>query len=168
MLSFWARLVVIIWYFLVLLLTQSYTASLASLLTSQQLHPTVTNINSLLAKGERVGNQRSSFILKRLRESGFSDANLVTYGSPEHCEELLDTESTKGGVSAVFMELPYVRLFLGQHCNKYKMVQTPFKVDGLGFVSKTLSLYSRAFFKLSAKTHKFYCAGISHWIPFSS
>ena len=134
-LSFWARLVVIIWYFLVLLLTQSYTASLASLLTSQQLHPTVTNIDSLLAKGERVGNQRSPFILGRLRESGFSDANLVTYGSPEQCHELLDTEPAKGGVSAVFMELPYVRLFLGQHCNKYKMVQTPFKVDGFGFVS---------------------------------
>ncbi|KAJ4899109.1 Glutamate receptor 2.1 [Raphanus sativus] len=151
-LSFWARLVVIIWYFLVLLLTQSYTASLASLLTSQQLHPTVTNINSLLAKGERVGNQRSSFILKRLRESGFSDANLVTYGSPEHCEELLDTESTKGGVSAVFMELPYVRLFLGQHCNKYKMVQTPFKVDGLGFVfpigSPLVADVSRAILKV--------------------
>ena len=143
MLSFWARLVVIIWYFLVLLLTQSYTASLASLLTSQQLYPTVTNINSLLAKGERVGNQRSPFILGRLRESGFSDANLVTYGSPEQCHELLDTEPAKGGVSAVFMELPYVRLFLGQHCNKYKMVQTPFKVDGFGFVSliqKTLSI----------------------------
>ncbi|KAG2244276.1 hypothetical protein Bca52824_093873 [Brassica carinata] len=151
-LSFWARLVVIVWYFLVLLLTQSYTASLASLLTSQQLHPTVTNINSLLAKGERVGNQRSPFVLGRLRESGFSDANLVTYGSPEHCDELLDTEPAKGGVSAVFMELPYVRLFLGQHCNKYKMVQTPFKVDGFGFVfpigSPLVADVSRAILKV--------------------
>ncbi|RIA04137.1 hypothetical protein BRARA_K01640 [Brassica rapa] len=151
-LSFWARLVVIIWYFLVLLLTQSYTASLASLLTSQQLYPTVTNINSLLAKGERVGNQRSPFILGRLRESGFSDANLVTYGSPEQCHELLDTEPAKGGVSAVFMELPYVRLFLGQHCNKYKMVQTPFKVDGFGFVfpigSPLVADVSRAILKV--------------------
>ncbi|KAL0891375.1 hypothetical protein Bca101_015358 [Brassica carinata] len=130
----------------------SYTASLASLLTSQQLHPTVTNINSLLAKGERVGNQRSPFVLGRLRESGFSDANLVTYGSPEHCDELLDTEPAKGGVSAVFMELPYVRLFLGQHCNKYKMVQTPFKVDGFGFVfpigSPLVADVSRAILKV--------------------
>ncbi|KAJ0262929.1 hypothetical protein HA466_0033810 [Hirschfeldia incana] len=151
-LSFWARFVVIILYFLVLLLTQSYTASLASLLTSQQLHPTVTNLNSLLAKGERVGIQRSPFIWGRLRESGFSDANLVTYGSPEQCHELLDKEPAKGGVSAVFMELPYVRLFLGQHCNKYKMVQTPFKVDGFGFVfpigSPLVADVSRAILKV--------------------
>lgn len=98
-LSFWARLVVIVWYFLVLVLTQSYTASLASLLTSQQLHPTVTNINTLLEKGQRVGHQSSSFILKRLRESGFSDANLVTYGSLEHCDELLSKEPARGGIS---------------------------------------------------------------------
>lgn len=135
MLSFWARLVVIIWYFLVLVLTQSYTASLASLLTSQQLYPTITNINSLLAKGEVVGHQRSSFIMERLRESGFSDANLVTYRSPENCDELLSKGPAKGGISAAFMEVPYVRLLLGQYCNKYKMVQTPFKVDGFGFVS---------------------------------
>lgn len=134
MLSFWARLVVIMWYFLVLVLTQSYTASLASLLTTQHLHPTVTNINSLLAKGESVGYQ-SSFILGRLRDSGFSEASLVSYGSPEHCDALLSKGQAEGGVSAVLMEVPYVRIFLGQYCNKYKMVQTPFKVDGLGFVS---------------------------------
>ncbi|ESQ54021.1 hypothetical protein EUTSA_v10024356mg [Eutrema salsugineum] len=151
-LSFWARLVVIIWYFLVLVLTQSYTASLASLLTSQQLHPTITNINSLLAKGEHVGYQKSTFILERLRESRFSDANLKTYGSLENCDKLLSKGPAKGGISAVFMEVPYVRLFLGQHCNKYKMVQTPFKVDGLGFVfpigSPLVADVSRAILKV--------------------
>ncbi|XP_019088116.1 PREDICTED: glutamate receptor 2.1 [Camelina sativa] len=151
-LSFWARLVVIIWYFLVLVLTQSYTASLASLLTSQQLHPTVTNINSLLAKGESVGYQRSSFILGRLRDSGFSDASLVSYGSAEHCDELLRKGPAEGGISAAFMEVPYVRIFLGQFCNKYKMVQTPFKVDGLGFVfpigSPLVADISRAILKV--------------------
>lgn len=140
MLSFWARLVVIIWYFLVLVLTSSYTASLASLLTSQQLHPTVTNINSLLAKGESVGYQRSSFILERLRDSGFSEASLVSYGSPENCDALLSKGPAEGGISAAFMEVPYVRTFLGQYCNKYKLVQTPFKVDGLGFVSPSLCI----------------------------
>ncbi|CAN8320950.1 unnamed protein product [Cochlearia groenlandica] len=151
-LSFWARLVVIIWYFLVLVLIQSYTASLASLLTSQQLYPTVTNINSLLAKGEPVGFQRSSFILRRLIESGFSEANLRSYGSPQDCDGLLSKGPSKGGIAAVFMEVPYIRLFLGQYCNKYKMVQTPFKVDGLGFVfpigSPLVADISRAILKV--------------------
>ncbi|CAH8387463.1 unnamed protein product [Eruca vesicaria subsp. sativa] len=151
-LSFWARLVVIIWYFLVLVLTQSYTASLATLLTSQQLHPTITNINTLLTEGASVGYQSSYFILERLRESGFSDANLVDYGSPEHCDELLSKGPAKGGISAVFMEVPYVRLFLGQYCNRYKMVQTPYKVDGFGFVfpigSPLVADVSRAILKV--------------------
>ncbi|CAL9227628.1 unnamed protein product, partial [Arabidopsis halleri] len=151
-LSFWARLVVIIWYFLVLVLTSSYTASLASLLTSQQLHPTVTNINSLLTKGESVGYQRSSFILGRLRDSGFSEASLVSYGSPENCDALLSKGPAEGGISAAIMEVPYVRIFLGQFCNKYKMVQTPFKVDGLGFVfpigSPLVADISRAILKV--------------------
>ncbi|CAN6819523.1 unnamed protein product [Brassica oleracea var. botrytis] len=133
-LSFWARLVVIIWYFLVLVLTQSYTASLSSLLTSQQLDSTITSMNSLLAKGEPVGYQLSSFLLGRCWESGFSDANLVTYGSAENCDDLLSKGPQKGGISAAFMEVPYVKLFLGQYCNKYKMVETPFKFNGLGFV----------------------------------
>ncbi|VVB10777.1 unnamed protein product [Arabis nemorensis] len=151
-LSFWARLVVIIWYFLVLVLTQSYTASLASLLTSQQLHPTITNINSLLAKGEAVGYQRSSFILGRLKESGFSEGSLVPFGSVENCDELLSKEPAEGGISAAFLEIPYVRLFLGQYCNTYKMVQTPFKVDGFGFVfplgSPLVADVSRAILKV--------------------
>ncbi|KAK7828665.1 glutamate receptor 2.7 [Quercus suber] len=40
LLSNLARIVVIIWVFVVLILTQSYTASLTSLLTIQQLQPT--------------------------------------------------------------------------------------------------------------------------------
>ncbi|XP_033145546.1 glutamate receptor 2.1-like [Brassica rapa] len=138
--------------YLILVLTQSYTASLASLLTSQQLHPTVTNINSLLEKGEVVGYQSSSFVLERLRESGFSDAKLVNYHGAEHCDELLSIGSARGGISAALMEVPYVRVFLGQYCNKYKMVQTPFKVDGLGFVfpigSPLVADVSRAILKV--------------------
>ncbi|KFK32618.1 hypothetical protein AALP_AA6G267100 [Arabis alpina] len=67
--SFGARFLVITWYFIVLVLTQSYTASLASLLTSQQLDPTITSMSSLLEKGETVGYQRTSFIFGKLKET---------------------------------------------------------------------------------------------------
>ncbi|XP_010548559.1 PREDICTED: glutamate receptor 2.1-like isoform X2 [Tarenaya hassleriana] len=151
-LSFWARLVVITWYFVVLVLAQSYTASLASLLTSQQLHPTITNMKSLLAKGEPVGCQRTSFMLAKARESGFLESNLVPFSSAEECDDLLSKGPTKGGVSAVFLEVPYVKLFLGQYCNKYKMVEVPFKFDGFGFVfpisSPLVADVSRAILKV--------------------
>ncbi|EOA29322.1 hypothetical protein CARUB_v10025603mg [Capsella rubella] len=134
--SFGARILVITWYFVVLVLTQSYTASLASVLTSQQLHPTITSMSSLLEKGEIVGYQRTSFILGKLKESGFSQSSLVPIDTAEECDELLrkGRENGKGGISAALLELPYLRLFLGQYCNTYKMVEEPFKVDGFGFV----------------------------------
>lgn len=135
MLSFSARVVVISWYFIVLVLTQSYTASLSSLLTTQQLNPTETSMKNLLAKGGHVGYQRDSYISGKLRESGFPNSRLVPFNSAEECEELLRKGPSKGGVSAAFMEVPYVKVFLGQYCKKYRMVEVSFDVDGFGFVS---------------------------------
>ncbi|CAA7033006.1 unnamed protein product [Microthlaspi erraticum] len=151
--SFGARLLVISWYFIVLVLTQSYTASLASLLTSQQLHPSVTSMRSLLEKGESVGYQRTSFIHGKLKETGFSQSSLVAFDTPEECDELLRKGPKNGGVSAAFLELPYMRLFLGQYCNTYKMVEESFTVDGFGFVfpigSPLVADVSRAILKVA-------------------
>ncbi|KAK3032401.1 hypothetical protein RJ639_036418 [Escallonia herrerae] len=49
-----ARFVLIIWFFLVLILTQSYTASLASMLTVQKLQPVITDVNELLKNKDNV------------------------------------------------------------------------------------------------------------------
>ena len=66
-----ARFVVIIWCFVVLILTQSYTASLTSLLTVQQLQPTVTDVNLLLKNRDNVAYQPGSFVHGILKELGF-------------------------------------------------------------------------------------------------
>ncbi|KAF8085134.1 hypothetical protein N665_0679s0010 [Sinapis alba] len=154
--SFGARLLVITWYFLVLVLTQSYTASLASLLTSQQLHPTITSMSSLLERGETVGYQRSSFILAKLKETGFSQSSLVPFDTAEECDELLRNGPEKSGVSAAFLETPYLRLFLGEYCNTYKMVEEPYNIDGFGFVfpigSPLVADVSRAILKVAEST----------------
>uniref|UniRef100_A0A2N9FBR6 Glutamate receptor n=1 Tax=Fagus sylvatica TaxID=28930 RepID=A0A2N9FBR6_FAGSY len=68
-----ARFVVIVWVFVVLILTQSYTASLASLLTVQQLQPTVTDVNQLIKSGECVGYLQGSFVLGILKGMGFDE-----------------------------------------------------------------------------------------------
>ncbi|CAH8263412.1 unnamed protein product [Arabidopsis lyrata] len=147
--SFGARLLVITWYFIVLVLTQSYTASLASVLTSQKLNPTITSMSSLLQRGERVGYQRQSFIFGKLNDTGFSKSSLVPFDTTEECHELL----RNGTVSAAFLETPYLRLFLGQYCNTYKMVEEPFNVDGFGFVfpigSPLVADVSRAILKVA-------------------
>ncbi|CAA7033010.1 unnamed protein product [Microthlaspi erraticum] len=152
-LSFGARFLVIAWYFIVLVLTQSYTASLASLLTTQQLNPTITSMRSLLERGETVGYQRTSFIHGKLREVGFPESHLVPFDTAEECDGLLSNGTKKGGFSAAFLEVPYLKIFLGQYCQDYKMVEEPFNVDGFGFVfpiaSPLVADVSRAILKVA-------------------
>ncbi|KAJ0881119.1 putative periplasmic binding protein-like I [Helianthus annuus] len=50
-----SRFVVIVWVLVVLVLTSSYTASLTSMLTVEQLRPTHTDINQIKRNGESVG-----------------------------------------------------------------------------------------------------------------
>ncbi|KAK7855018.1 glutamate receptor 2.7 [Quercus suber] len=129
-----ARFVMIIWVFVVLILTQSYTASLTSLLTVQQLQPTVTNINQLIKNGEHVGYQGGSFVLGILKEMKFDENKLIIYDTPEECDQLLSKGSANGGIAGAIIETPMMKLFLGQYCSKYTMVESIYKTDGFGFV----------------------------------
>ncbi|XP_050268179.1 glutamate receptor 2.1-like [Quercus robur] len=128
------RFVVIIWVFVVLILTQSYTASLTSLLTIQQLQPTVTDINQLIKNGEHVGYQGGSFVLGILKEMKFDENKLIIYDTPEECDQLLSKGSANGGIAGAIIETPMMKLFLGQYCSKYTMVESIYKTDGFGFV----------------------------------
>ncbi|KAL9273612.1 Glutamate receptor 2.7-like protein [Drosera capensis] len=128
-----ARLVVVVWMFVVLILTQSYTASLTSMLTVQQIQPTVTNLNVLLNNGEYVGYQEGSFVGELLIQLGFKETKLRAYSDPEQLDELLRNGSAHGGIAAVLDEIPYMNLFLSNHCS-YTMVQPTYKTGGFGFV----------------------------------
>ncbi|KAK9207763.1 hypothetical protein WN944_000109 [Citrus x changshan-huyou] len=116
-----ARFVVIVWCFVVLILTQSYTASLTSLLTVQQLQPTITDVKMLIKRGDNVGYQKGSFVLGILKQLGFDEKKLIVYSSPEKCDELFQKGSANGGIAAAFDEVPYMKLLIGQHCSKYTM-----------------------------------------------
>ncbi|XP_011012861.1 PREDICTED: glutamate receptor 2.8-like [Populus euphratica] len=128
-----SRAVVIIWCFVVLILTQSYTASLTSLLTVQQLRPTVTDVHELIKKGAYVGYQEGSFVLGILLDLGFDESKLIVYNSTEQCDDFLSKGSGNGGIAAAFDEVPYMRLFLSKYCSKYAMIDPTFKTDGFGF-----------------------------------
>jgi ionotropic glutamate receptor len=136
-----ARFVVIVWVFVVLILTQSYTASLTSLLTVQQLQPTVTDVKQLIKNGEYVGYQEGSFVLGMLKEMNFDTSKLRQYNSTDQCNELFSNGSANGGIAAAFDEIPYVKLFLGQYCSNYTMVASIYKTDGFGFVSSLVLLF---------------------------
>ncbi|XP_034890040.2 glutamate receptor 2.8 [Populus alba] len=128
-----SRAVVIIWCFVVLILTQSYTASLTSLLTVQQLRPTVTDVHELIKKGKYVGYQQGSFVQGILLDLGFDESKLIVYNSTEQWDDLLSKGSGNGGIAAAFDEVPYTRLFLSKYCSKYAMIDPTFKTDGFAF-----------------------------------
>ncbi|XP_048133372.1 glutamate receptor 2.8-like [Rhodamnia argentea] len=128
-----ARFVVVVWVFVVLILTQSYTASLSSLLVVQNLQPTVADVNQLLKSGERVGYLDGSFVHEMLKQMKFDHSRLVPYHSAEECDALLSNGSAKGGIAAAFDEVPNIKLVLSQYCNKYTMIRTS-NTAGFGFV----------------------------------
>ncbi|GLT58278.1 hypothetical protein SLA2020_311830, partial [Shorea laevis] len=131
-----ARFVVVIWCFVVLILMQSYTASLASLLTVQQLQPTVTDVNELLRKNENVGYHGGSFVRGIIQRLGFDSSKMKNFNSTDDLNELFTKGSANNGIAAAFDEIPYMKLFLAKYCNytTHLTFEPTSKTDGFGFV----------------------------------
>lgn len=135
-----SRFVLIIWIFLVLILTQSYTASLTSMLTVQRLQPAFVDVKEIKGKGYLVGYQRGSFVKGLLmKQLDFDESKLKPYETPEEYHEALSKGILNGGVAAIFGEIPYIKLFLAKYCSRYTMVGPTYKTDGFGFVSLSFS-----------------------------
>ncbi|KAH7867348.1 hypothetical protein Vadar_032294 [Vaccinium darrowii] len=130
-----SRFVVIVWVFVVLVLTSSYTASLTSMLTVQKLKPSITDIRDLKQAKEHVGYQQDSFVAGLLKNKAFDPSNFKNYSTFEEYDEALSRGSKNGGVAAIIDELPYIRLFLSdrKYCAKYTMVGPIYKTAGFGF-----------------------------------
>ncbi|GMH09234.1 hypothetical protein Nepgr_011075 [Nepenthes gracilis] len=128
------RFVVVVWVFVVLILTQSYTASLTSMLTVQKLRPTATDLNELIRKEEYIGCSSGSFIKGLLQSLGISESRLRTFSNPAQLDELLSNGSSNGGIAAAVGEIPYMKLFVDIYCSKYTTVQLPYGSGGFGYV----------------------------------
>ncbi len=128
------RVVLIIWLFVVLIINSSYTASLTSILTVQQLFSPIKGIESLKSSDEPIGYQVGSFAEHYLEELGISKSRLVALGSPEEYARALQYGPKKGGVTAIVDELPYIEIFLSSQC-KFRVVGQEFTKSGWGFVS---------------------------------
>ncbi|URD93879.1 hypothetical protein MUK42_00526 [Musa troglodytarum] len=129
-----SKFVVIVWVFVVLVLTSSYTASLTSMLTVQQLQPTVTDVHELLKHGDYVGYHKGSFVEGLLKQLNFDESKLRAYETTGEYFEALSKGSQNGGVSAIVHEIPYIKLFLAEHCTGFTMIGPIYKTAGFGFV----------------------------------
>ncbi|CAL5074208.1 unnamed protein product [Urochloa decumbens] len=123
------RIAVIVWLFVVLILQQSYTASLSSILTVEQLQPTVTNLDEVIRRGDYVGYLNDSFMPGLLKRLKINESKLIPFNSPEEYNDALST----GRVAVIVDEIPYLKLFLSKYCHNYTMVGPTYKFDGFGY-----------------------------------
>ncbi|KAL5557698.1 hypothetical protein UlMin_033909 [Ulmus minor] len=127
------RFVLIIWLFVVLIINSSYTASLTSILTVQQLSSPIKGVESLRETNDPIGFQIGSFAEHYLTEEiGIAKSRLIALGSPEAYAKALQDGPKKGGVAAVVDERPYIELFLSTQC-KFRVVGQEFTKSGWGF-----------------------------------
>ena len=114
-----------------LIITQTYTANLTSMLTVQRLEPTVPSVEELLNSNATVGYCTGSYMTEYLpRVLKFKPENLKKYGS---AEEYFDGFNNKE-ISAAFLGTPYAKLFLGSYCNSFIQIGETYKIGGFGFV----------------------------------
>eukprot|EP01018_Ginkgo_biloba_P034588 Gb_08197 [translate_table: standard] len=108
------RIVMVAWLFVVLILSSSYTASLSSILTIQQLQPTINDIHSLQSSNVKVGYQRGSYVKDYMIRELRMDVNRLV---PLDTEENYYNSLTNGYVGAIIDELPYIQSFLATRCD---------------------------------------------------
>ena len=121
-----AKFVIIIWVFVVLILSSSYTATLASMLTVQQIQ--------LTSRDDNVGYHYGALLPRATSNLNFEYPRLKPYQSPEEYANALRRGSKNGGVSAIIDEIPYIKVFLAKYSSDYTMIKSNSTPGGFGFV----------------------------------
>ncbi|CAL5412311.1 unnamed protein product [Camellia sinensis] len=132
--SNYTRVVVVMWLFVVFVVTSSYTANLTSLLTVPRLEPTVTDIEFLRRTSAIVGCDGDSYVKHYLvNVLQFKKHNMKAVCSQYN----YPGEFESGNITAAFLEPPYEKIFLTENCNKYTVCGPTYKFGGWGFSMNT-------------------------------
>ncbi|CAH8362104.1 unnamed protein product [Eruca vesicaria subsp. sativa] len=118
-----SRFVVTVWVFAVVILTTSYTATLTSMMTMQQIrfNSNKNHVGHLL--GSRIA--MAAFATPSIQIMCKKGVN----SSEEYAKLLLNKTAT-----FVVDELPYLRVILGENPGKFFMVKTQSTTNGFGFM----------------------------------
>lgn len=143
-----SKFVMIAWILFILLLGSSYTASLSSILTVNQLSQKPLTMDALSATNKTVGYQVGSIVKDYLEHHNIKNIKEL-YNATQYADALKKKE-----VVAVVDEIPYISLFLAaQSASNCKFsVSEKLTIEGLGFAfyNKTLSAaFSVAILNLS-------------------
>ncbi|PIA30586.1 hypothetical protein AQUCO_05500119v1, partial [Aquilegia coerulea] len=125
-----ARMTMVVWHFVAIVIIQSYTASLASILTIPHIRANDITVEYLMTSNAKVGCDGRSFFVKYLETLGFKGDNIERYYSKSEYPPAL----RRGEISAAFLEVPYIRLLMAKNCKDLYVVGETYKVGGFGFV----------------------------------
>ncbi|KAF9666599.1 hypothetical protein SADUNF_Sadunf16G0245500 [Salix dunnii] len=145
-----SRMSVVVWLFVALVVIQTYTANLTSMLTVQRLEPAVTSVEELLKSNAAVGYCSGSNLEKYLVEVlHFPPANVEQYGSAEEYAQAFD----KKEIAAAFIGTPLAKILLAKYCKKFMQAGPTFSIGGFGFAfpwgSPLLESINEALLKVS-------------------
>jgi hypothetical protein len=129
----------VVWLFVALIIIQTYTANLTSMLTVQRLEPTIPSVEELLNSNAVVGYCTGSYMERYLAEVlKFKSQNLKHFRSAENYFEGFEDKI----ISAAFLGTPYAKIFLAKYCNSFIQIGPTYKIGGFGFVRSRAHIYS--------------------------
>lgn len=128
------RLVLLLWLFVVLIINSSYTASLTSILTVQQLTSGIEGLDSMIASNQPIGVQDGSFAYNYLiQELNVAPSRIRSLKDSADYLNALRLGPKFGGVAAIVDELPYIELFMSYTKCEFRIVGQEFTKSGWGF-----------------------------------
>uniref|UniRef100_A0A7N0ZSM0 Glutamate receptor n=1 Tax=Kalanchoe fedtschenkoi TaxID=63787 RepID=A0A7N0ZSM0_KALFE len=135
------KVVLIVWLFVVLIVNQSYIASLGSILTAERLTSRIQSARSLASSKDPIGYSMGSFVKDFLiDELRIPSSRLVPLSSPEEIDKAFQHGPNNGGIAAFIGERAYMELFLSTRCH-LMIVGREITANGWAFVSSQLISY---------------------------
>ncbi|KAM1177301.1 hypothetical protein COP2_017197 [Malus domestica] len=127
----WARLVLAPWLVVILAVTATFTASLTSMMTLSQVHPSMLDIGTLHKLNATVGCNGNSFIVRYLTDVlDFRPENIKSIASIGDYPSAFE----KQDIAAAFFVVPHAKVFLAKYCKGYVTTGPVYKPSGFGFV----------------------------------
>ncbi|KAK7252622.1 hypothetical protein RIF29_36704 [Crotalaria pallida] len=109
-----SQFLLIVWLFVVLILNSTYTATLSSILTVENLSPSIKGIDSLISSNLPIGYSKGSFIKSYLiNERRIHPSRLVPLNSLQESEKALEN----GTIAAIISERVYMEIFISTRCH---------------------------------------------------
>ncbi|CAN1327323.1 Glutamate receptor 2.7 [Linum perenne] len=133
------RVAVVVWFSVVFILTQSYTASLTSMLTVKRLGP---DFEILKQNKVHVGCDNDSFVKGYLENVlDFQKDRILIFDNESEYITAFETNR----IGAAFLEIPYEKIFINKHCGEYTTTRASNRFGGFGFAFQKGSPIRRDF-----------------------